>query len=57
MQDVKIGRHSFNRKTLTSITKEKALKCFKHIDKATIERAWDLANPKGKKRSPKKTKK
>lgn len=55
--DIVIGRHSFNAKTLQSITKEKALKGFKNIDKEIVEQAWKKANPsKPKKRPPKKTK-
>lgn len=55
--DIVIGKHSFNAQTLKSISKEKAVKSFKTIDKGIIERAWMKANPKRTKRkSPKKTK-
>tara|TARA_R100000951_G_scaffold14390_1_gene11305 strand:+ start:514 stop:687 length:174 start_codon:yes stop_codon:yes gene_type:complete len=55
--DIVIGKHSFNAQTLKSISKEKAVKSFKTIDKEIIERAWMKANPKRTKRkSPKKTK-
>lgn len=54
--DIVIGSHSFNAKTLKSITLEKALKSFKSIDRGIVERAWKMANPKGKRKSPKKSK-
>lgn len=52
--DIVIGKHSFNAKSLRIVSKEKALQCFKHIDKAIVERAWNEANPKrAKRKSPK----
>ena len=55
--DIKIGKHSFNAESLKAISKEKALKSFKNIDKVIVEQAWMKANPKRTKRkSPKKTK-
>lgn len=54
--DIKIGKYSFNVATLKSISKEKAVSSFKSIDSKIVERAWSEANPKAKKRPPKKTK-
>ena len=52
--DIVIGKHSFNAQTLKTISKDKALKSFKNIDKEIIERAWMQANPKTVKRKPRK---
>jgi hypothetical protein len=46
MSDVKVGKHSFRIKTLSSITKEKAIESFSTINRAIVERAWEIANPK-----------
>ena len=54
--DIKIGKHSFNAETIKSITLEKALQGFKGIDSNIVERAWKIENPKGKKKSPRKSK-
>jgi hypothetical protein len=55
--DVVIGKHSFRVHILRSISKDKALKSFKSIDKKIVERAWIMANPqKVKRKPPKKTK-
>ena len=54
--DIIIGKYSFNADTLKSISKEKAVKSFKSIDSKIVERAWGEANPRSKKRPPKKAK-
>lgn len=51
--DIKIGRHSFNAKTLRTITKDKALKSYGKIDREIVEKAWNEANPKRKNRASK----
>ncbi len=54
--DIKIGKYSFSVKTLKSISKQTALSSFVSIDRKIVERAWSEANPRSKKRPPKKTK-
>lgn len=54
MEDIKIGKHSFNTLTLRKVTKEKAIESFANINKAIVERAWNFANPNPK--PPRKTK-
>jgi hypothetical protein len=55
--DIKIGKYSFSVKILKSISKQTALNSFVSIDSKIVERAWNEANPKAKKkRPPKKTK-
>ena len=48
--DIVVGRHSFNSKTLKTVSKDKALQGFKNIDSKIVEEAWNIANPRGRKR-------
>ena len=49
--DIKVGKYSFNAKTLRTISKTKALEGFKNIDKSVVEQAWNEANPRKKGKS------
>ena len=56
MEDIRVGKHSFNYKALRSITLDVALSSFTHINRAIVERAWKIANPEDKKPKTKKIK-
>lgn len=49
--DIKIGKYSFNYKTLKTNTKEKILNSFENIPKEIVEKAWNEVNPRKKGRS------
>jgi hypothetical protein len=54
-KEIKIGRTSFSKEMLSSISLEEAEIKFNYIDKRILSEAWKIANPKGKKPSkPKK---
>lgn len=57
MEIITIGRSSFKAETLKQLSKKEAQDLFKNIDKSVVGRAWDQANPKGKKKPRKKSNK
>jgi len=50
MESVTVGKVSFKTTTLQQLSKKEAQEIFKKIDKIVVSRAWDIANPKGKKK-------
>jgi len=50
MDSVTVGKVSFKTSTLQQLSRKEAQELFKSIDKIVVSRAWDLANPKGKKK-------
>ena len=50
MDSITIGKVSFKTSTLKKLSKKEAQEIFKKIDKKIVGRAYDLANPKGKRK-------
>tara|TARA_R110000764_G_scaffold36200_2_gene80883 strand:+ start:11327 stop:11488 length:162 start_codon:yes stop_codon:yes gene_type:complete len=53
MEFITIGKTTFKANTLTQMTKKEAQGLFVNVDKNVISLAWNMANPKGK-RKPRK---
>ena len=53
MDSVTIGSVSFKATTLQQLSRKEAQEIFKKIDKIVVSRAWDIANPKGRKKAKK----
>ena len=54
MEMISIGSSTFKAETLRSMTKKEAQELYPYLDKRLIGSAWDMANPKGKKKPRKK---
>lgn len=56
MEQIKIGRTSFNSDYLSTVDLETAIARFKHIDARIVTRAHEIANPKKKSSAKRKRK-
>jgi len=58
MEQIKIGRNSFNTDTLKGLTLEQAKTLFKHVNERIVTQAHEMANPEPKaKAKPKRKRK